>query len=69
MTFCERKNDKRKFHRSKDPMICKNLDGDNILTSNKISPGKKTWKYFIGYMNYDNEIIPLRICFHKPVHI
>ena len=42
MTFCERKNDKRKFHRSKDPMICENLDGDNILTSNKISPGKKT---------------------------
>ena len=42
MTFCERKNDKRKFHRSKDPKICKNLDGDNILTSNKISPGKKT---------------------------
>ena len=40
---------KQKFHQYKEPNSIKNKDINKIVVSNKISLGKKAFKYFIGY--------------------
>ena len=40
---------KRHFHQHKGPISIKNVDTDKIVVSNKVSFGKKGFKYFIGY--------------------
>ena len=40
---------KQKFHEHKGPISIKNIDITTILVSDKVSFGKKGFKYFIGY--------------------
>ena len=40
---------KHKFHKYKRPISIKNIDINKIIVSNKVSFGKKGFKYFIGY--------------------
>ena len=40
---------KQKFHQHKGPISIKNIDINKIVVSNKVSFGKKGFKYFIGY--------------------
>ena len=40
---------KQKFHQHKAPISIKNIDINKILVSHKVSFGKKSFKYFIGY--------------------
>ena len=49
--FGDTEIEKQKFHQNKRPMSIKNIDINLIVVSNKISFGKKGFKYFIGYKN------------------
>ena len=40
---------KQKFYQYQRPISIKNIDIDKIVVSNKVSFGKKSFKYFIGY--------------------
>ena len=40
---------KRKFHQHKSHISIDNTDVNKIVISNKVSFGKKDFKYFIGY--------------------
>ena len=40
---------KQVFHQHKEPISIKNVDIDKVVVSNKVSFGKKEFKYFIGY--------------------
>ena len=40
---------KQKFDQHKAPSSIKNIDINKIAVSNKVSFGKKAFKYFIGY--------------------
>ena len=42
-----------------------NIDIEKVLVSNKISFGKKNYKYFIGYLHNGNKIKPLNIMLLK----
>ena len=54
---------KQKFHQHKKPISIKNIDINKIVVSNKVSFGKKGFKYFIGYK--DAKIRPLCIFLPK----
>ena len=54
---------KQKFHQHKRPVSIKNVDINKIVVSNKVSFGKKGFKYFIGYK--DGKIKPLCIFLPK----
>ena len=41
--------EKQNFHQQKRPILIKNIDINNILVPNKVSFGKKSFKYFTGY--------------------
>ena len=41
--------EKHKFHQHKGPISISNTDINKIVVSNKVSFGKKDFKYFIGY--------------------
>ena len=41
--------EKQKFHQHKRPITIKRIDINKIVVSNKVSFGKKGFKYFIGY--------------------
>ena len=47
--FGDIKIEKQKFHQHKILISIKNIDINEIVLSNKISFGKKGFKYFIGY--------------------
>ena len=40
---------KQKFHQDKEAISIKNIDINKIVVSNKVSFGKKGFKYLIGY--------------------
>ena len=40
---------KPKFYQYQSPISIKNIDIDKIVVSNKVSFGKKSFRYFIGY--------------------
>ena len=40
---------KQKFHQYKEPISIKTIDINTIVVSNKVSFGKKVFKYFTGY--------------------
>ena len=50
---------KYKFHQHKSLISINNIDINKIVVSNKVSFGKKDFKYFIGYKDAKNR--PLRI--------
>ena len=41
--------EKQKFHQHKSPILIGNIDINKKVLSNKVSFGKKGFKYFIGY--------------------
>ena len=41
--------EKQTFHQHKIPILIENIDINKIAVSNKVSFGKKGFKYFIGY--------------------
>ena len=47
--FGDTEIEKHKFLQHKSPISIKNIDIDKIVVSNKVSFGKKGFKYFIGY--------------------
>ena len=55
---------KQKFHQPKRPISIKNIDINKTVVSNKVSFGKKGFKYFIGCKD-DIKIRPLCIFFSK----
>ena len=61
--FGDTKIKKQKFHQDKTPISIKNIDINKIVVSNKVSFGKKDFKYFIGYK--DAKIRPLCIFLPK----
>ena len=58
MTFGEECIDKNKIHMHKKSISIDRIDTKNIVLSSKESYGNK---YFIGYDNYNDDIIPLYI--------
>ena len=54
---------KQIFHQYKIPISIKNIDTNKIVVSNKVSFGKKDFKYFIGFK--DAKIRPLFIFLPK----
>ena len=55
--------EKEKFYQHERPTSIKNIDNNKIVVSNKVSFGKKGFKYFIGYK--DAKIRPLCIFLPK----
>ena len=41
---------KKKFHRSKEPIDLLSVDSDQIVASHKFKRNGKGFKYFIGYL-------------------
>ena len=53
---------KQKFHQHKRPISIKNIEINTIILSNKVSFGKKGFRFFIGYK--DAKIVRL-LCILK----
>ena len=53
---------KQKFHQHKRPTSIKNIEINTIILSNKVSFGKKGFRFFIGYK--DAKIVRL-LCILK----
>ena len=45
------KTKKQTFHQLKESISIKNIDINKMIVSNKVSYGKKGFKYLIGYKN------------------
>ena len=50
---------KNKFHQHKNPISMNDVNIDRIVISNKVSFGKEGFKYFIGYEDDYEEVMPL----------
>ena len=53
---------KQKFHQHKRPISIKNIEINKMVLSNKVSSGKKGFRFFIGYK--DAKIVRL-LCILK----
>lgn len=49
------------FHRCKEPVTINKADIKNSLSKNYLYGNKGAFKYFIGFDDYKNDIIPLYI--------
>ena len=49
--FGDNEIQKQTFHQHKRPISIKIIDTNKMVLSNKVSFGKKGFKYFIGYKN------------------
>ena len=47
--FGDTEIEKHEFHQHKSPILRNNIDINKIVVSNKVSFGKKGFKYSIGY--------------------
>ena len=47
--FGDTEIEKHKFHQNKSPILRNRIDINKIVVSNKVSFGKKGFKYSIGY--------------------
>ena len=54
---------KQKFHQHKRFVSIKNIDINKIVVANKASFGKKSFKYFIGYI--DSKKIDIYVYFSQ----
>ena len=54
-----------KFCLHKSPIFKKDVDIEKVLICNKISSGKKSYKYFIGYLYNNYKVKPLHIMLPK----
>ena len=57
LTFDDIEVEKRRFHYSKYPLDINDVDINKIMVFNKVSFGKKGFKYLIGYKDDDKKII------------
>ena len=57
--------EKHKFHCYENLIFLEDVDINNVLISNKISSGEKSYKYFIGYLDDDYKIKSLHIMLLK----
>ena len=57
LTFDDIEIEKRRFHYSKYPLDINDVDINKIMVLNKVSFGKKGFKYLIGYKDDDEKII------------
>ena len=57
--------EKQNFLCYKSPIFLEDVDIDNVLVSDKISSGKRNYRYFIGYLYDDYKIKPLHIMLPK----
>ena len=57
LTFDDIEVEKRRFHYSKYPLDINDVDINKIMVFNKVSFGKKGFKYLIGYKDDDEKII------------
>ena len=66
LSFGDTEIEKKTFYRNETP-IFKNDDVDieQVLVSNKISLGEKNCKYFIDYLDNDNNVKRLHIMLPK----
>ena len=55
ITFGDIKIEKKNF-RYKSPIFLKDVDIEEVLVSNKISFGEKSYKYFIVYLYNDHKV-------------
>ena len=62
--FGETEIEKHKFYQHKSPILMNNIDINKIVASNKVSFGKKGFKYFIGYKDAQ-KIRPISIFLPK----
>ena len=65
LTFGNIEIEKNKFYRHKTPIFLEDVDIEQVLESNKISFGEKSYKYFIGYSYNGNKVKPLNIMLAK----
>ena len=65
LTFGDIEIDKNKFYCNKTSIVLKDVDFEKVLVSNKISFGKKSYKYFTGYLYNDRKFEPLHIMLPK----
>ena len=59
MTFGNIKVEKHKFHQHKNPISIYDINIGRIVVSNKVLFLKKCFKYFIGYKNDNEKVMPL----------
>ena len=52
INFDDTEIEKYNFHQHKSPILINNIDINNIVVSNRVSFGKKDFKYFIGYKDF-----------------
>ena len=57
LTFDDIEVEKRRFHYSKYPLDINDVDINKIMVFNKVSFGKKGFKYLIDYKDDDEKII------------
>ena len=65
LTLGDIETEKHKFWIYKSPNFLEDIDIDNVLVSNKICPGEKNYKHFIGYLHDNYKIEPLHIMLSK----
>ena len=65
LTFGDIEIEKDKFYHHKCPIFLKDVNIDKVLVSNKISSGKKNYKYVIGYLYNDHKVRLLHIILPK----
>ena len=56
LKFGDTEIQKQEFHQHKRPISIKCIDINKIVVSNKVSFGKKGFKYFIGYKNFSSKV-------------
>ena len=48
--------EKNTFYHDKSPVPLRHIDTEKVLVSNKISFGKKNYKYFLDYLYHDHKV-------------
>ena len=65
ITFGNIEIEKYKFHQHKSLILIHDINIDRIVVSNKVPFGKKGFKYFIGYEDDSEKLMPLCIMRQK----
>ena len=60
LTLANIEIEKNKFYLHKNPIFLGDVDIKKVLASNKISFGKKNYKYFIGYLYNGNKVLMVK---------
>ena len=63
LTFEDIEIEKKNLYHNNTPIFLRDVDIEKVC--NKISFGKKNYKYFIGYLYNGNKFKPLNIMLHK----